>query len=103
MLKGGPFWGISSTPRLITPWEKPATGSRLAVLAAGGHESEHERYRAPRWSRGRAASPPERSILPVVGRQGPEFVTQFEAFLAVFGAEPTLGGSRLAGRPRAER
>jgi len=38
----------------------------------------------------------------VVGRQGP-VVTQFEAFLAVFGAEPTLAGSRLAGRPRADR
>ena len=38
----------------------------------------------------------------MVGRQGP-VVTQFEAFLAVFGAKPTLAGSRLAGRPRAGR
>jgi len=28
--------------------------------------------------------------------------SQFEAFLAVFGAELALGGSRLAGRPRAD-
>jgi len=76
--------------------------NRLEAGCAGGHESEHQQYRAPRWGRGRVATPPERSISPVVGRQGP-VVTQFEAFLAVFGAEPALGGSRLAGRPRADR
>jgi hypothetical protein len=72
------------------------------MVCAGGHESERQRCRAPRRGRARAASPSERSIPPVVGRQGP-MVTEFEAFLAVFGAEPTLAGSRLLGRPRGGR
>jgi len=75
--------------------------NRLEAGCAGGHESEHQRYRAPRWGRARAATPPERSISPVVGRQGP-VVTQFEAFW-LFSAPNRRWAAPLAGRPRDDR
>jgi len=67
----------------------------LAALAVTRASTSGTGLPFGRWGR---ATPPERSISPVLERQGP-MVTTFETFFAVFGTEPTLAGSRLAGRP----